>query len=244
MKYAWVGRLMPLTGTKAGMLAIGALIGCSGSVFAAPIVGSRTLTFEGLQDNESILEYYNGGLGSKGSGPGPADNISFDAHGKAFIDTDHGGTGTFDNNPSGHTALSFNFNPSIGLLGSVMNVHDGFTQSLSGYYASSAGDEIDIYSGENLTGTLLASIDLASTPLNFSDASDLYGTFNAFNLNFAGVAHSAYIGTINTSFFDSLTLGPAALPSGGAVPLPSGAWAGLATLAGLACFAWGRKAIV
>jgi hypothetical protein len=33
--------------------------------------GVVTLTFNGLQDQEEVLNYYDGGLGGNGSGPGP-----------------------------------------------------------------------------------------------------------------------------------------------------------------------------
>lgn len=36
----------------------------------APALAQITLTFERLQDNEQILNYYNGGLGSLGVAPG------------------------------------------------------------------------------------------------------------------------------------------------------------------------------
>jgi hypothetical protein len=36
-----------------------------------------TLSFDQLQVGEEILEYYNGGLGSNGTGPGPSFGVSF-----------------------------------------------------------------------------------------------------------------------------------------------------------------------
>ena len=36
-----------------------------------------TLNFSGLQNNEEVLSYYNGGTGSLGSGPGPSYGITF-----------------------------------------------------------------------------------------------------------------------------------------------------------------------
>ena len=35
------------------------------------------LTFEGLQNNEQVLNFYNGGSGGSGSGPGPNYGITF-----------------------------------------------------------------------------------------------------------------------------------------------------------------------
>src|SRR5690242_997913 len=49
------------------------LIALSAQGFASDF----TLDFGGLQDHEEILNYYDGGLGSLGSGPGPDFNLTF-----------------------------------------------------------------------------------------------------------------------------------------------------------------------
>lgn len=58
---------------------------------------SITLTFEGLQDNEQVLNYYNGGFGGNGSGPGPNYGITFGSDSLAIISTAAGGNGNFTN---------------------------------------------------------------------------------------------------------------------------------------------------
>ena len=40
-------------------------------------LGGFSLSFNELQFGEDVLEYYNGGFGGAGSGPGPASGISF-----------------------------------------------------------------------------------------------------------------------------------------------------------------------
>ena len=50
-----------------GTIALGTAIGLATAAQAT----SQTMTFEGLQDNELIQSYYNGGTGSLGSGSGP-----------------------------------------------------------------------------------------------------------------------------------------------------------------------------
>ena len=53
---------------------------------AVPLV----LTFEGLQNTEHVNQFYNGGTGSLGSGPGTNFGIQF-SNAVAFIDSDAGG---------------------------------------------------------------------------------------------------------------------------------------------------------
>lgn len=49
-----------------------------------------TLTFEGLRDQESILDFYNGGTGSLGSA-GTNYGVDFAGNTLALIDSDTGG---------------------------------------------------------------------------------------------------------------------------------------------------------
>jgi hypothetical protein len=43
---------------------------------AGPLAGV-SLGFDGLQDGEQVLDFYNGGFGGLGSGPGPMFDVSF-----------------------------------------------------------------------------------------------------------------------------------------------------------------------
>ena len=70
------------------------------------------LTFEGLRDSEPIFNYYDGGYGGNGSGPGPNYGITFEGQSLAIISdlttiTGPGGSrtgsGNFSNAPSGVT---------------------------------------------------------------------------------------------------------------------------------------------
>ena len=66
----------------------------------------RQLTFEGLQNNEVISTYYNGGTGSNGSGPGPSWGITFSNSALALCPTNEPGcTGNFGNQPSGRNVM-------------------------------------------------------------------------------------------------------------------------------------------
>src|SRR5271168_2507841 len=107
--------------------------------------GTVVLTFAGLGDEESVNNYYNGGLGGSGSGPGPNYGITFTSDSLAIISNTAGGTGNFVNNPSGDTILFF-----LNGAGDTMNVAAGFTTGFS--FFCSAGvvaGTVDVYSGLN-----------------------------------------------------------------------------------------------
>jgi len=85
-----------------------------------------TLDFEGLQNAELIGNYYNGGPGGLGSGPGPNYGITFSGSQSASIDSDvPGGTGDFGGEPTPSTAAL------ITMGGVIMNVPAGFTTGFS-----------------------------------------------------------------------------------------------------------------
>ena len=156
-----------------------------------------TLTFEGLGDQEAIDNYYAGGFGGGGSGPGPNYGITFSSDSLALISSAHGGTGNFSGNPSGDTVMFF-------LSGAdTMNVAAGFTTGFSFYYADQVGftGVVNVYSGLNGTGTLLTSLSLPSTP-------NPYTVWVPIGVTFAGVAQSVVFGgSANFIGFDDITLG-------------------------------------
>lgn len=119
-----------------------------------------TLTFEGLSDREVISNYYNGGLGANGSGPGPNYGVTFGVDSEAFIQSNHGGTGNFGGAPSGFTAETF-----FGGFAQILNTPAGFTTGLSLYYTVPVqSGQVGIFSGLDGTGTLLATLPLPTTP--------------------------------------------------------------------------------
>jgi PEP-CTERM motif-containing protein len=139
-----------------------------------------SLDFAGLQDQEQVLNYYDGGFGSKGSGPGPNYHITF--------------TPTFlaiaGNNPYGDPGFLGRLNGSD----AIMNVLGGFTTSVNFYYQDSAGfGNVSIWSGLNGTGTELGNILLYNTD----------GGWNAGGTVFDGVAMSVvFSGTPGSLTFD------------------------------------------
>ena len=87
---------------------------------SSALQGAVVLTFEGLKDNEAILDFYNGGTGSLGS-TGTNYGVRFGADSRALIDLDAGGSGNFANEPSPHTIAYF-----LSGAGVLMNVAAGF----------------------------------------------------------------------------------------------------------------------
>jgi hypothetical protein len=163
-----------------------------------------TLTFEGLRDRESVLNYYNGGLGGNGSGSGPAYGVTFSPNALAIIDGDAGGTGNFGGEPTPSTILFF-------LTGTaIMNVPSGFTTGFSFYYSAiNSPGTVTVYSGVNASGSVLASIPLPLTP--HSGAPDPTGEFSPLvpvGVSFSGTARSVdFSGTVNQIGFDNITFG-------------------------------------
>jgi len=204
--------------------------------------GVVTLTFEGLQTSEGVLNYYNGGLGSLGSGPGPSYGITFGSDSLAIISAADGGGGNFDGNPSGDTILFF-----LGGPGDVMDVAAGFTTGFSFYYsAPSYAGSVSVYSGLDGTGTDLGDLTLPLTPNGNSYGPPCSGSYTycpwiPIGVTFAGTAESViFTGTANYIGFDDVTLG-ASIPDQG-TPEP-GAFSLLGLgLASLGMYARRKKA--
>src|SRR5258705_13892527 len=113
-----------------GVLGLGlVLVGISSPAFAGPLV----LCFEGLQNFESVDQFYNGGTGSLGSGPNTNFGIQF-SNAVAFIDADAGGTGNFGGEPSPSTAITF-----LGAGSTTMNVAAGVGTGVSFLFSAGVG---------------------------------------------------------------------------------------------------------
>ena len=166
--------------------------------------GGVTLTFEGLGNVEAIGDYYAGGLGGDGSGPGPNHGITFGASALSIIDSDDGGTGNFGNEPSPSTVLFW-----LSGSGVTMNVADGFTDGLSVWYASPfESGVIRVYDGLNATGNLLEEVFLPITTTDGGDPNGAYSPFFRVGVTFPGIARSVdFGGTENRIGFDDITLG-------------------------------------
>lgn len=171
---------------------------------AIPASAATVLTFEGLRDNEAILNFYNGGTGSLGSS-GPNYGIGFGADSLALIDADAGGSGNFANEPSPNTIAYF-----LSGSGVVMNVAAGFTTGFSFYYTSSTAGSVTIWDGLNATGNLLGTINVAANAFDGcpGDPSGPFNCWSAIGAGFSGTAMSVdFGGTANQTGYDNITLG-------------------------------------
>jgi hypothetical protein len=187
-------------------------------VVAASALANRviTLTFEGLKNDEPVNNYYDGGFGGAGSGPGPDYGITFTSDSLALIASAAGGSGNFSGEPSMATILFFDSG-----AGDTMNVAAGFTTGFSFYYSSpNVPGSVQVYSGLNGTGTVLATVQLPQTPDGGAGCAAKYCPFEADGVTFDGTAESVLFGGSASQIgFDNITLG-AATPTDAAAPVP------------------------
>jgi len=194
---------------------------------------SLVLDFEGLQDLEPVSNFYNGGLGGNGSGPGVNFGVDFSSNALAAIDFDEGGSGNFGGEPSSDTALAFFPGGNI-----TMNVAAGFDTGLSFFYSAPFFTSIvDVYDGIDGTGNILATLNLITSP--GADAQDPTGDFSPFipvGVAFNGTARSVnFTATANQLLLDNITIG-AITPVGGRQSVPTPAL--LPGLIGMGAAAW------
>jgi PEP-CTERM motif-containing protein len=115
----------------------------AGSLFMAiPAVANSavTFTFSGLNNNEQALNYFWGAYGSLGSGPGPNYEISFSPNAMIV-------SGAKGNLLTGNGTI-------------VMNVHTEFANSFKLGYVTLAPEVVNVWSGYDGTGYLLATMTL------------------------------------------------------------------------------------
>jgi len=214
--------------SRVAAIAGAAMFGASVAAHAGTVV----LNFVGLQDGESILNYYNGGFGGSGSGPGPHDGITFSVNSLASISDTDGGTGNFANAPSSTVAFFLSGGAD------TMDVPAGFTTGFSFFYASASNQvtgspgSVQVYSGLDGTGSLLASLTLP-------DTTDPYNVWAPIGVTFSGTAESVnFGGGANFIGFDNITLGSA---TAGSAPEPASLALLGAGLLGLGAARWVRR---
>ncbi len=166
-----------------GALAMAALV-----AFNQPLVGAGTIavTFDQSQlasDNDDpILNFYNGGTTYLGVGPGPNLGVVFiDTNARLFTQAQ---TGIYT--PPGYMVLYNDAARTGEGISTIMNINGGIISTVFFDYATiDAEGSITIYSGLNGTGTVLANEVLSITsPFNGP------GVFVADSLSFSGVGSS------------------------------------------------------
>lgn len=156
---------------------------------ALPLPATTILTFSGLRDGEQVLSFYGGGAGSLGSRYFNY-GVTFSAGSIVLVDADGGGTGNFANAPSPFAVLF----STTGILS--FNVPDGFTEALSFYFVTYAGNlpgSVRVFSGLNGTGQQLGSATLnALNQICPGDPQGSYfGCFQPVSIPLAATARSA-----------------------------------------------------
>jgi len=157
------------------------------------------ITFEGLQTFEQVGEYYNGGFGSMGSGPGPAYGVSFSFQALALQETYP--DAAFTNEPSYQT-IGFVYDdlwPNPGVrMSFVLNKPDGFIIGFSFYYCSYQdigglpNAVCEVWSEVDATGTLLGWVEMPVTPpIPPLDPNVPYNNWVQVGFPFAGTGKSA-----------------------------------------------------
>jgi hypothetical protein len=109
---------------------------------AGPIT---TISFDDLQTGEDVLNYYNGGLGSLGSGPGPSLGVIF-SPGWIVSPPD-----VYDGEPGGKSAYISG--------AATMDVPAGWSGPVSFYYFGGPL-VVDFYSDQGGTGSLVQTLSL------------------------------------------------------------------------------------
>ncbi|MBK9305922.1 MAG: PEP-CTERM sorting domain-containing protein [Nitrospira sp.] len=191
---------------------LGCMIGLL-SPFSQQAEAISVLDFEGLQSLEEVGNFYNGGLGGSGSGPGPNFGVIFSDN-SITLQESHP-LANFTNPPSAETTVFF-------LTGTAdtMNVPAGFDTGFSFFYSSTTfNGSVTVWDGLNGTGNILATLNLAA--LGSCGPPDPFCNWEPVGVNFSGVARSVdFSGVANQIGFDNITL-ESATPGGAAIPEPA-----------------------
>ncbi len=177
--------------------------------------GVMVLDFEGLDDQESINDFYNGGTSENGNS-GTDYGVSFSGNTLSIIDLDAGGTGNFGGEPTPDTVMFFLTGASA-----IMNVAEGFDTGFSFFYSAiNNSGSVSVYDGLDGTGNLLAVLDIPTTPSDGGDPNGNFSPFYAIGIEFEGLAMSvSFAGVQNQIAFDDITFGSVIPGEGTSIPI-------------------------
>lgn len=188
-------------------------------ICSLPCTNAVTLTFEGLQNQEPIENFYNGGTGGNGSSSTTNYGVVFSSNALGLIDADAVGLpdapgwGNFGNEPSPSTVMIWldEINPCI------MNVSSGFAVAISFWYSTladiylpdGATSSVKIYDDLNGTGNLLGTFTIQALGGGSTDCGDPTGDFCRWDIgwiSFEGIAKSAvFSGVADQVGFDDIS---------------------------------------
>ena len=164
------------------------------TVLLAPLAQAArvTLDFEGFASFEGILDYYDGGAGHLGAGPGPDLGIRFDIAASQTLPITR-----LANFPSPVVVMIWD--PAVGTV-MTMNVADGFNGPVRFDYTSENFEiRVSVFSEPDGTGMLLDSVLLNPIVLAAAnDPSDLIDTWVPIEMTFPGTARSLVFESVGT----------------------------------------------
>ncbi len=201
------------------------LVSAASLLLAASAANAVTISYEGFQDTEMILQAYAGGTGSMGSAinnSGVLFSPDFQVGNDSDITSNVGFWGDTANEPDGMGTMYVLSPANWG----VIDVPAGFTTQWSTSYAAKAQCRIDVWSGPGGTGSLLGwTVINPNAQTSGGDPNGSFNTWKVATIPFAGTAMSVtYNGPSFDVRFDHMDFG--------LVPAPGAA--SLALLGGLA----------
>lgn len=127
-------------------------------IIASPVLAQTrgNVTFNGLKNLEFVNNYYNGGTGSFGSGPGPDLSLTFTSNAQAIVSASKGGSGNFINNPGKTPVMFFQTGSNV-----TLTAANKVSVAILFYYSSLQSGSATVYDGPNGTGNILANITLS-----------------------------------------------------------------------------------
>jgi len=170
------------------------------SLVTVPAMASVLLTFEGIPDVTPPGNFYNGGAGGNFG-------ITFSSNVLALIDSDAGGSGSFANEPSPSTVLTW-FSSNV----VTVNVAGGFTSFFDVFVNAAGPYSISVFAGSGGTGLLLGSFNGATGTGPSGNGTgcpgDPTGALSCWgesSVTFSGTASSVVLS--GTNLYDNMSFG-------------------------------------